>query len=190
MLFLPHGGFLPWAVVHPRLRPGARVLDGRAIREAIWAVDGSLPIPTLERLADRLGTAVATPRFNVVVLAVLGSVALALSLAALYGLVLFALRTRLREIGVRLALGAGPERVVRLLVRRGAAVVAAGLLGGVILSVGFGRSLEALVYGTSGRNPWVLGAAAVLVGATALVAPWIPASRATSVDPRETLNAE
>jgi predicted permease len=194
VFFWPAMGGLNWAVFLVRYAPGAPLSTSADVRQAIWDVDGTLPVPSVVRLSGALGAAAATPRFNVLILGLFGGVALILSLMAVYGLVLFALRQRTREIGVRLALGARPGGVTGMLVRRGMRVTAAGIAGGVLLSatlaLALDRTLDTLVFGGRLLDPLWLGAATLTVAVAAVGATWIPASRATRVDPREALSAE
>jgi len=188
--FMPAAGFMNWSVFLVRFRPGAPLVEASEVRRAVWDVDPNLPVPTVERLADRVGGSVTSPRFNVLVMGMLGIVALVLSVMAIYGLILFAVRQRTREIGVRLALGARASGVVALLLRRGLVITAAGTAVGALLSLGLSRYLDSLLFGEVGSRVPTLLAAAVVVTFTALAATWIPARRASRVDPREALGAE
>ena len=189
-LYIPGAGAMNWAVLLVRYQPGADPADAAAIRQAIWSVDPGLPVPSVEPLSELVARSVAGPRFNLLVMAVFGSVALLLSLPGIYGLVLFAVRQRTREIGVRLALGARASGVVGLMLLRGIRITTLGVAGGVGLSLLLGRYLDALVFGGEESRGPLLAAAAATVAITAMLATWLPARRATRVDPREALTAE
>ncbi len=189
-LFFPSGGYLSWAVFLVRFRPDAPLASASAVRAAVWAADPSLPVPSVARLADRVSASVAGDRFDLLVMGALGVVALVLSVMAIYGLILFAVRQRTREIGVRLALGARSGEVIGLLLRRGMAITAAGVAVGAILSLSLSHYLDELLFGEAASRVPMLLAAALAVALTAALATWLPARRATRVDPREALGAE
>ncbi len=189
-LFFPSGGMLPWAVFLVRFHAEAPLASANEIRNAVWGADPALPVPSVRRLADGVRASVASDRFDLLVMGALGAVALILSVMAIYGLILFAVRQRTREIGLRLALGARSTEVVGLLVRRGAAITALGVVAGALVSLWLSRYLDDLLFGAVGSRVPMLLAAALTVAATAAVATWVPARRATRVDPREALGAE
>jgi hypothetical protein len=189
-LFFPTGGFMNWAVFLVRFRPDAPLSDASDVRRAVWEADAGLPVPSVLRLSDEVGGSVAGDRFNLLVMGVFGAVALVLSVMAIYGLILFAVRQRTREIGVRLALGARSTEVVRLLLLRGMAITTAGLVVGALVALRLSRYLDELLFGEPGSRVPMLLVAALVVAATAGLATWLPARRASRVDPREALSAE
>jgi putative ABC transport system permease protein len=117
-------------------------------------------------------------------------IALLLAVVGLYGVIAYAVSQRTREIGVRIALGAEPKDIARLVLVRGAVLVGAGLLGGIALSTAGSRVLHAYLYGVSERDPLTYTAIVLLLGAVALLAAYLPARRAMRVDPVVALSAE
>lgn len=179
---LRHGA----AIVRTALAPAAAE---RVLRDTIAGLDASLPveITTLGESTARLAT---RPRFNAALFGLFAAIGLGLAAFGLYGVLAFLVAQRTREIGVRMALGATPGAVSRLVLGNAARWLAAGALGGAALSLAVARALGAILLGVSGRDPaaWV-GAAAVLLLA-ALAAAWLPARRAARVDPMEALRHE
>ena len=190
LFFFPDPGMLTWVNMLVRFEDGAAAPSAAAVREAIWSVDPGLPVPSVERLDERFRGSVAGFGFNLLVMGVFASVALVLSLLGIYGVVLFAVERRTREIGVRMALGARPEGVVRLVLAQGLRLAGAGVAVGVVLSLVLARYLDALLFRTDATAPLQIAVPAVLLALTALAATWLPAHRATRIDPREALGAE
>ena len=118
--------------------------------------------------------------------------ALAMTLAAvgLFGLVAYSVSSRVREIGVRMSVGATQDEVVRMIVREGLAVAIPGVLIGVPLALGAATLVRAQLYGVTPTDPWTLAGAAAILIATAAVASWLPARRASRIQPNEALRAE
>jgi predicted permease len=170
----------PALVVRTAVPPGS-VTD--QVRAAVASVDPALPLYrtlTMEQVIDR---SLAGRRLNLWLLALFAGIALVLSSAGLYGLISYLVAQRKREIGVRIALGAQTWEVIGLVMRQGAALtgmgIALGLLGAFLLT----RILASLLYGVSARDPLTYAAIAAVLAAVALLATWLPASRASRVDP-------
>jgi putative ABC transport system permease protein len=168
--------------------PLPRVVD--RIRSAVAAVDSDQPIARLAPMTDRIASALAGRRFNFVLLAAFAGSALLLAGVGIYGTVAFAMAARTREIGLRVALGAAPAHITRLVVLRGGAPVVAGLCGGAAASILVARVVQGLVFGVSSRDPASLASAAVLLTGCALIAIAPAARRAATVDPVIALRAE
>jgi ABC-type antimicrobial peptide transport system permease subunit len=117
-------------------------------------------------------------------------VALILSMAGLYGTLAFAVTSRTRELGVRAALGATPGALIGLVVRHGGTLAAAGIAAGLLVSLAGARALAGLLYGIPAGDPPTLLAVAVGLAATALAATWIPARRASRLNPLIALKEE
>lgn len=188
--FFPEPGALPWVNLLVRFEPGASLPPATAVREAIWSVDPGLPVPTVTPLETLYAESVAETRFNLLVMAAFSAVALVLSLLGIYGLVLFAVERRTREIGVRIALGARPDGVVRMVVAQGVRPAVVGVLLGVAVSVLVAPYLQALLFRIEATDPLHIAAPALLLGVATVVAVWLPAMRATRVEPRDALRAE
>jgi ABC-type antimicrobial peptide transport system permease subunit len=174
---------LPSADAEAALLPGLR----RTLRD----VDPALPVLSLETrpMFRERNLMLAIVRVGANIFAAFGAVALFLAAVGVYGVKAYVVSRRTREIGIRVALGATPGAVVRLIVREGAVLSAIGLLAGGLLAVGAGAALRGLAYEGRGVDVTVLaGAFAVLIGA-AFLAALIPARRATRLSPTEALRA-
>jgi ABC-type antimicrobial peptide transport system permease subunit len=138
--------------------------------------------------------AVARPRFLAFLLTCFAGIALLLAAVGIYGVMAHTVAQRTQEIGLRVALGAQPKQVRALVLRQAAGLVAAGVAIGlstaVLLQFMLGKSLESLFYGAELSQPVLLGAVAIAVTATALLATWIPARRATKIEPTVALRSE
>lgn len=162
-------------------------------RAAVLAVRDVEPLATVydvETLAAALADETARPRFAGSVTALFAVVALFLAAIGLYGVVAESMRSRVREIAVRIALGATPRQVARMVLRQGLRLAILGALGGLAASLALGRTLEGLLYGIGHSDPATLAAGATLVVGAALAATWIPARRALRTDPIEALRNE
>lgn len=176
-----------WLVT--RVDGDAATLVG-AIRKAIWAVDADQPIVRLQTMDALVDRSEARRRFALVVLQAFALLALGLAGIGLYGLLSGSVAERRREIGVRAALGATRESIVKLVVGQGLALTGLGMAIGVAASTVATGALATLLFGVSRLDPLTYGAVAVVLAATAILACWVPATRASRVDPVTTLRAE
>jgi putative ABC transport system permease protein len=144
----------------------------------------------IETMEMTMATAAAAPRFRTVLLVVFAAVALLLAIAGVYGVMAYTVTQRVPEIGLRVALGASPSDVMRLVMNEGAWLVAIGLAAGAALSFAGARFLSGLLFGVSARDPLVFVAVSALVTVAALAACLIPGRRALRVDPLLALRAE
>ena len=160
------------------------------IRRAIWSVDPTIPVPAVATFRASIDRVVAPDRFQM--LLVLGFAVSAVVLASLgiYGVPAFAVARRARELAIRLALGAAPSALVRMVVRQGLAPVAVGLVIGLAGAVIVGRLMETLLFETSGVSLWMLLAIAAGIGLVAVVACFIPARRVTRIDAVQAIRSE
>ena len=138
----------------------------------------------------RLSARVAQPRFYAVFAGSFAALALFLAAAGLYGLLSYSVAQRRREIGVRMALGAQRRNIVALVVRQGAALVAAGAVAGLLAAAAASRILESFLFGITPYDHLTFVGAPLSLAAVALLACWLPAQRATRIDPMDTLRAE
>jgi predicted permease len=157
------------------------------MREAVRAVDPGLPLYDVATMESRVSASTALTRFNRLLLSCLGLVGLALSAIGIYGVIAYLASQRSREIGIRMALGALPRDVVRLVLGQGFGAVGVGLALGAAGTFAQGRALESLLFGVSGRDPVTFVAVAGLLLAFALGASALPALRASRIDPSKTL---
>ena len=174
-------------VVRTHANPAA---IGDTIRNAVRQVDPNQAIYDMETLQQRIDSSLVGRRFLMVLLSVFAGLALLLSALGLYGVISYGVHMRLRELGIRMALGAGRSAVLRLVLRRGIELAAAGLILGVIATFLAGRVLSSLLFATSLFHPLTLLATSSLLAATILLASYLPARRASRLDPMQTLREE
>ena len=161
-----------------------------AVRAAVQAVDRELPITRVETMAAALAGSIATERLLTRLLLTFAVVALVMAAAGMYGLIAYTVAQRTREIGVRMALGADPRAVVRLVAADGLRLTAAGVIAGTLAAAAAGRAMRSLLYDISPADPLTYAAVLLVFAATACAALVIPARRALSVDPLTALRAE
>jgi putative ABC transport system permease protein len=161
-----------------------------ALREAVGNLDTALALPEVVTTRERIGAAVDGRRRLAVLFSAFGIVGLALSMLGVYALVSAMVRDRTQEIGVRLALGAVPGAVVRLLVRQGLTLAALGCAGGLVVAFAVTRMIQGLLWGVSATDPASFAAAVVLMLMVAGTACFIPARRTTKINIRTALYYE
>jgi predicted permease len=159
-------------------------------RRQVAVLDPTLPVYDVKTLVAHLGTALFPARAAATLLGLTGTLALLLAAIGLYGVLSYLVTLRTREIGVRMALGARREDVVRLVVGRGLRLAGAGLVIGLVLSAFVMRFASFLLYGTSPRDPVTFATVVGLLVAVALVAAWNPARRAAGVEPMVALRED
>jgi putative ABC transport system permease protein len=160
------------------------------LRSAVAAVDPNVPITRLLALDQVISESVAEPRLTVVLLGLAAGLALLLGAVGIYGVVSYGVSRRVHEMGVRMALGARSGDVLRLVIGQGAAMAIVGIMVGLAAALVASRALRSLLYGVSPTDTVTFAAAPLLLLAVALLASYIPARRATRVDPMVTLRAE
>jgi len=161
-----------------------------ALRTVVHEVDPNVSVFEALTLEDYISAARFAQKTAASLLGVLSAIALALTSLGLYGVLAFAVSRRTAEIGVRLALGAQPGHIARLIMGQGAMLVGLGLALGLLLAAGASVGMARVFPGLTAFEPLLLAAAAALVTAAALLATWVPARRATKVDPLTALRAE
>ena len=144
-------------------------------------------IQTVQDLADR---SMARTSFTVVVLSIAGGMALLLGLIGIYGVMAYSVTQRVKEIGIRMALGAGHTTVRRMFIRHGVGLAAVGVLVGGLAAAGLSRVMSTLLFGVTGTDPLTYVFVAVLLAGAAALASYLPARRATGVDPMSVLRAD
>lgn len=174
-------------VVRSSLEPAA---VAAAIRNQTRAIDPGVPVTGEETLLDALHTSVAEPRLRTLLLSIFGALALVLAIIGIYGVISYSVSRRTREIGVRMALGASPARVRRIVLGETARLVLFGLAAGVPGSLICGHFLSALLFALAPTDPVTLISVALLLTVVALAAGILPARRAMRVDPATVLRYE
>jgi len=162
----------------------------RGLRDAVKRVDPDLALYDVGVLTEQLGGAWAKQRFMSGVLAAFAALALVLAATGVFGVVASLVTERTREIGIRIALGATPAAIGRLVIAQGMRLPILGLAVGMVLAIPAAQALRGLVYGVSPHDPRVFAFVAVVLALVALAATAIPARRATRVDPRISMAAE
>jgi putative ABC transport system permease protein len=161
-----------------------------AVRGELAALDPAVPVTRVGAMEDLIARSVAPRRFSLALLGGFALLALALAGVGLHGLIAYAVALRRPEMGVRMALGAAPRDLLRLVVGEGLALAAAGVALGALGAAVLSRSVEAMLFGIRATDPVTFGAVAALVTAVALLACWRPARRAARVDPLLALRGE
>jgi predicted permease len=162
----------------------------REIEQAVWAVNGNLPLGSVQTLGDLYDRSMARTSLTLVLLTITGAMALVLGLVGIYGVLSYVLAQRTREIGIRIALGAQATQVKRMMLGQVLALVGIGVavgLGGAALLT---RLMESLLFGVRAFDPITYVAVAAILVVTGALAGYLPARRATRVDPMSALRAE
>jgi putative ABC transport system permease protein len=161
-----------------------------AVRRQVMAVDAEQPIFDASAMVDVVARSVFLPRISMVLLVIFAATALLLAAVGIYGVVSYTVAERTRELGVRMALGADAGATMRLVLGRSMLLVGAGVLVGLFGSIAMTRVIGGLLYQVSPLDPGVLIAVSLLIAASALAASFVPARRATRVDPLVALRFE
>jgi putative ABC transport system permease protein len=161
-----------------------------AVQNEVHAMDSELPIFNVKTMDEYISATVAGPRFNATLLVIFAGVALILTIVGLYGVMSYSVAQRTNEIGIRMALGAQTSDVLRLIVSQGFKLVLIGLGIGLIGAFALTRVIASLLFGVTTKDPLTFAAVAVLLALVALLACYIPARRATRLDPLHALRYE
>jgi putative ABC transport system permease protein len=161
-----------------------------AVRRAVWSVDKDQPVSNVRTLDQVVAAAISQERFQALMLGLFAALALLLACVGLYGVISYAVVQRTHEIGVRMALGAQPLDVLRLVIRQGMLLTVAGLVVGIIAGTFVTRVLSDLLFGVTPRDPLTFAGVPVLLLVVAFFACYIPARRATRIDPLAALRIE
>jgi putative ABC transport system permease protein len=159
-------------------------------REALQSMDRQLPLYGIKTMDDYLGASVAQPRFSMLLLSIFAGLATALTALGLYGVISYSVAQRTHEIGIRMALGAQRSDVLRMVIREGALLAAGGWAAGLVLGIALTRFLSSQLFGIHTTDALTYAMATMLLGTIALAACYIPARRATHVDPIVALRYE
>src|SRR5437588_3297096 len=190
-LYQPLGqGTWPSVFVAVRTAPENPLTLLPAVQQAVWNVNKSVALGNPRTMNDIIARTLLQKKFTMLVLSIFAGAALLLAAIGLYGVISYSVAQRTRELGIRIALGAQRGDVLRLILRQGMTLVGAGVIFGVAASLGLTRLIASLLYGISASDPitfLLLSTALVLV---AFVACWLPARRASAVDPIVALHAE
>ena len=161
-----------------------------AVVEQVHAVDPMLPVSNVRPLSEIVSRSISQPRFYMTLLGVFAAVALVLAAIGIFGVLSYAVSQRTREIGIRMALGAQERSVVSMVVRQAMYLVVTGVAIGTLAALLLSQSLNRMLFGVRATDPATFGGVAALLVAVALFASYLPARRATRVDPIVALRAE
>jgi putative ABC transport system permease protein len=161
-----------------------------AVRSEVWAVDKDQPVSNITTMNEILSSSVAKQRFNTLLLGIFAAVALVLAAVGIYGVISYSVTQRTREIGIRMALGATSRDVLGLVVGQGFALVSIGVVTGLVSAFVLTRLMESLLFGVSATDPLTFIAISAVLVAVAMLASYIPARKATKVDPMVALRYE
>jgi len=176
-----------YLVVHTTTNPSSQM---NAVREQVLAIDKDQPVYEVKTMDQLVGNAVANPRLNLVLMAIFAGVALVLASVGIYGVMSYSVTQRTHEIGIRMALGAQQHHVMKMVIGQGLALTGLGLvagLGGALLTT---RLMSSLLFGVSATDPVTFIVISIILVGVALGACFIPARRATKVDPMVALRYE
>ena len=162
----------------------------RAVKEAVWSVDRGQPVFQIRSMGEYLSLAGTAPRISTILLAVFAGISMLLAALGIHGVVSYAVAQRMREFGLRMALGSTPGQLKALVVRSGVKTALIGLVTGMAGAAALASGLRALFYGVEPLDPAVMAGVAALLLAVALIANYVPARRATRIDPMEALHSE
>jgi putative ABC transport system permease protein len=182
------GAYSPRVLLHLRTSlPPMSV--ARALRERIAELDPGLPVTRVADIHVAMAASLGETRTIGMLVATFAALALVLSSVGLYGIIAYGVSRRVREMGIRKALGADPRSLVRLIMARGLGLAIVGLVAGTALALIIGRAIGGLLYGVSAASPLTLAVTAITLFAAAALASWLPARSASRVDPAVSLRA-
>ena len=173
-----------------RVRGGDPMRLVEPVRQIVLELDPDVPIAQPSTMENNIAASMSSERLTTVLLGVFAAVALGLATVGLYGVMALSVTQRTRELGIRLALGAQRSSVLALVLRQGVSLVAIGLGVGLVIALAVGQVLARGFYGVRGSDVGTLAAGGVVLAAAAMLACWLPARRATRLDPMVALRNE
>jgi putative ABC transport system permease protein len=189
-VFLPFPQ-LPWAWLNLNIRTAVEPHSlMSAVRRQIALVDKDQPVTNVQTLEELLQTGSSQTRFTMLLLGIFSATALILAMVGIYGVIAYSVAQRTQELGIRMALGAAKGDILRLVIGHGLGLTLAGITIGTAASLALTRLMSTLLYDTNTTDPAAFLASAGLFAAAALVASYVPARRATRIDPTDALRGE
>jgi putative ABC transport system permease protein len=189
-VYLPHGTF-PQSLMAFIVRSSADPATlSASIRRRVADIDPELPIYDMETMSQAVSASVAQPRFYTLLLAAFAGLALLLAALGIYGVISYTVSQRTRELGIRIALGATNERIMRLVLGQGLALMAAGVAIGVLGALALMRVLSTMLFSVRTTDAATFIVVPVVLAVVAAIASYLPARRAARVDPVIAMRAE
>jgi putative ABC transport system permease protein len=189
-IYLPLAqNFTPAATIQVRSTGDpANVME--TVRKQIQSLEPNLPLTNITTMEQQLDQALFAPRMGAALLGLFGLLALILAGIGIYGVMAYSVAQRTQEIGIRLALGAARGEIIRMVIRQGMFLAISGLVIGIVASAALSRLVSSLLFGISATDPRVFGTVSVILAIVALLACYLPARRATRIDPIAALRIE
>jgi predicted permease len=189
--YLPASQFSSWCCLISVARTSVDPLSLEpTMRGLVTAMDKDIPVTEVRTMPELMTLQLSQPRFAMVLLGAFAALALVLTVVGLYGVMMYSVSRRTREIGVRLALGAQRAMVVRMVLRDASLLLGAGIAVGLAASLAFASVLKTMLYGTAARDPLVLAAVCAVVAVTGLGSAYLPALRASAIEPMQALRMD
>ncbi len=190
-MYLPASQMPSWCCLRSVVRTSVDPISIEPeVRRLVTSMNGDIPVTNVSTMSELLSLQLAQPRFAMILLAAFAGLALILTVAGLYGVMAYSVSRRTREIGVRLALGAQPSAVLKMVLRDAAILLLAGIGLGAAASLASAPVLKTMLYGAAPRDPLVLTVVCISVAFAGLLAAYLPALRAASIDPTQALRSE
>ena len=191
MYYLPASQLSTWCCLYSVVRTGMDPLSLEPDAQRLVAsMDGDIPMTDVHTMRDLIGLELAQPRFAMVLLGAFAALALVLTVVGLYGVMAYSVARRTREIGLRLALGAERARVMRMVLRDAGVLLALGISIGLVAALFSGSLLTKMLYGAGPRDPFILAAVCAGIAIAGILAAYLPALRAASIEPMQALRTE
>ncbi|MFW6199559.1 MAG: FtsX-like permease family protein, partial [Gemmatimonadota bacterium] len=188
---LTQAGLVSYRTMNPVIRvEGDPLALAPAVERIVRELDPALPLASVQTMEERVARSLARPRFLTVLLGIFAAIALVLAAVGTYAVVSYSVAERTHEIGIRMAIGARSENVLGMVIRQGGGMAGVGLVLGILGAFGLTRLLSSQLYQVSSSDPRTFVAAPLFLGAVALAACFLPARRATRVDPVTALREE
>ena len=190
-MYLPAAQLSHWCCLHTVARTAVDPLSLEpTMRQVVASMDKEIPVTTVRTMQNLVSVELSQSRFAMVLLGIFAGLAVTLTVVGLYGVMTYSISRRTREIGIRMALGAQRRDVLGSVMREAGMLLAIGVAIGVVASLLSSSVFKAILFGTGPRNPMVLVVVSAIAAITGLLASFIPARRAASIDPMEALRAE
>jgi putative ABC transport system permease protein len=188
--YFPHTQFPMndmWLLLRAKGDPRSLIPE---VRRQVWALDANLPVENVSTMPELLSTSLAAPRFNALLMSLFAAAAMLIAAIGIYGVMSYMVAQRTGEIGVRMALGASRAQVLKLVVGQGVGLALVGIALGVVGALGLARVLTSLLYGVNPHDPVIFSGVAALLATVAILAAFLPAHRASRIEPVTALRYE